>query len=108
MTVFGVQIGGKPAVADEYRSQLIQDSTYQLNRYGLLHVYPPVIFHLFICLFVCLIFVSLFRILAAYPLFFICLSLLLYVHTYLPHHTATVLRPLFQNHPGEPVPEKNF
>jgi len=26
----------------------------------------------------------------------------------LPHHTTTVLRPFFQDHPGEPVPEENF
>jgi len=25
-----------------------------------------------------------------------------------PHHTATVLRPSFRDHPGEPVPEENF
>jgi len=24
------------------------------------------------------------------------------------HHTTTVLRPFFQDHPGEPVPEDNF
>jgi len=24
------------------------------------------------------------------------------------HHTTTVLQPFFQDHPGEPVPEKNF
>jgi len=24
------------------------------------------------------------------------------------HHTTTVLRPFFQDHPGEPVPEENF
>jgi len=24
------------------------------------------------------------------------------------HHTTTVLRPLFWDHPGEPVPEENF
>jgi len=24
------------------------------------------------------------------------------------HHTTTVLRPFFWDHPGEPVPEKNF
>jgi len=24
------------------------------------------------------------------------------------HHTATVLWPFFQDHPGEPVPEENF
>jgi len=24
------------------------------------------------------------------------------------HHTTTVLRPFFRDHPGEPVPEKNF
>ena len=23
------------------------------------------------------------------------------------HHTTTVLRPFFRNHPGEPVPEEN-
>ena len=26
----------------------------------------------------------------------------------LDHHTTTVLRPFFQDHPGEPVPEENF
>jgi len=26
----------------------------------------------------------------------------------LPHHTKTVLRPFFRDHPGEPVPEENF
>jgi len=26
----------------------------------------------------------------------------------IPHHTTTVLRPFFQDHPGEPVPEENF
>jgi len=25
-----------------------------------------------------------------------------------PHHTTAVLRPFFQDHPGEPVPEENF
>ena len=25
-----------------------------------------------------------------------------------PHHTTTVLRPFFRDHPGEPVPEENF
>jgi len=25
-----------------------------------------------------------------------------------PHHTTTVLRPFFQDHPGEPAPEENF
>jgi len=25
-----------------------------------------------------------------------------------PHHTTTILRPFFQDHPGEPVPEENF
>jgi len=25
-----------------------------------------------------------------------------------PHHTTTVLRPFFRDHPGEPVPEDNF
>jgi len=25
-----------------------------------------------------------------------------------PHHTTTVLRPIFQDHKGEPVPEENF
>jgi len=25
-----------------------------------------------------------------------------------PHHTTTVLRPFFWDHPGEPVPEENF
>jgi len=24
------------------------------------------------------------------------------------HHTTSVLRPFFQDHPGEPVPEENF
>jgi len=24
------------------------------------------------------------------------------------HHTATILRPFFWDHPGEPVPEENF
>jgi len=24
------------------------------------------------------------------------------------HHTATVLRPFFWDHPGEPLPEENF
>jgi len=24
------------------------------------------------------------------------------------HHTTTVLRPFFRDHPGEPVPEENF
>ena len=24
------------------------------------------------------------------------------------HHTTTILRPFFQDHPGEPVPEENF
>ena len=26
----------------------------------------------------------------------------------LNHHTTTVLRPFFRDHPGEPVPEDNF
>ena len=26
----------------------------------------------------------------------------------LPHHTTTVLRPFFRDHPGEPVTEENF
>jgi len=25
-----------------------------------------------------------------------------------PHHTTTVLRPFFRDHPGQPVPEENF
>jgi len=25
-----------------------------------------------------------------------------------PHHTTTILRPFFRDHPGEPVPEENF
>jgi len=25
-----------------------------------------------------------------------------------PHHITSVLRPFFQDHPGEPVPEENF
>jgi len=25
-----------------------------------------------------------------------------------PHHTTTVLRPIFWDHPGEPAPEENF
>jgi len=25
-----------------------------------------------------------------------------------PYHTTTILRPFFQDHPGEPVPEENF
>jgi len=25
-----------------------------------------------------------------------------------PHHTTTVLRPFFRDHPGEPVPEENL
>jgi len=29
-------------------------------------------------------------------------------HHTTPHHTTTVLRPFFRDHPGEPVPEKNF
>ena len=33
-----------------------------------------------------------------------CLLLLLTYH----HHTTTILWPFFRNHPGEPVPEKNF
>jgi len=28
--------------------------------------------------------------------------------TYNHHHTTTVLRPFFWDHPGEPVPEENF
>jgi len=24
------------------------------------------------------------------------------------HHTTTILRPFFRDHPGEPVPEENF
>jgi len=30
------------------------------------------------------------------------------VHGTPPHHTTTVLRPFFRDHPGEPVPEENF
>jgi len=29
-------------------------------------------------------------------------------HHTTPHHTTTVLRPFFQDHPGQPVPEWNF
>jgi len=29
-------------------------------------------------------------------------------HNLLPHHTTTVLRPFFRDHPGELVPEENF
>jgi len=30
------------------------------------------------------------------------------VFKYKYHHTTTILRPFFQDHPGEPVPEENF
>jgi len=30
------------------------------------------------------------------------------MHHYTPHHTTTVLRPFFWDHPGEPVPKENF
>ena len=32
----------------------------------------------------------------------------LLVWAFTPHHTTTVLRPFFRDHPGEPVPEENF
>ena len=31
-----------------------------------------------------------------------------YLHTNHHHHTTSVLRPFFQDHTGEPVPEENF
>jgi len=30
------------------------------------------------------------------------------IHYHTPHHTTTVFRPSFRDHPGEPVPEENF
>jgi len=31
-----------------------------------------------------------------------------YQHITHHHHTTTILRPFFRDHPGEPVPEENF
>jgi len=36
------------------------------------------------------------------------LYIIQYNHHTTPHHTTPVLRPFFQNHPGEPVPKENF
>jgi len=40
--------------------------------------------------------------------FLILDSRLAVCHIHYHHHTTTVLRPFFRDHPGEPVPEENF